>query len=367
MRHTDLLYLLALQKTANIGDILAKKLIQSCGSAEEVFKSKSAHLASIDGVGSARIKKLHDKASMRMAEAELKFIVDHNIDAFSFQDENYPDRLKHCVDGPLLLFSKGKINTNNGRMISIVGTREITPHGTDFCRKLIEDLAPLNPVIVSGFAYGVDIAAHQAALDYGLQTIAVVAHGLNQIYPKPHKRYMKDMLESGGFITEFWSTSEPEKENFVKRNRIVAGMSEATIVVESAEKSGSLITARMASDYNRDVFAVPGRTSDKFSIGCNNLIKSQRAHLLTSAADLIYILNWELPKRDPKPVQKQLFVSLEPDEQIVYDHLTGNGKQLLDVIALECGFPIFKISATLLNMELKGVIRPLPGKMFEAI
>lgn len=367
MRHTDLLYLLALQKTANVGDILAKKLIHACGSAEEVFRSKSSQLAAIDGVGASRIRKLHDKSAMRLAEAELKFINDQSIETISFQDDRYPEKLKHCVDGPILLFAKGRANTNGPRMISIVGTREITSHGSEFCRNLIQDLAPLNPIIVSGFAYGVDIAAHQAALDCGLQTIGVVAHGLNQIYPKPHKKHVAEMLESGALLTEFWSTSEPEKENFVKRNRIVAGMSEATIVIESAEKGGSLITAKMAGDYNRDVFAVPGRTSDKFSRGCNNLIKSQRAHLLTSAADLVYILNWELPKRNLKPVQKQLFIALEPDEEKIYDYLIAVGKQVLDVIALECGFPIFKISSTLLNMELKGVVRPLPGKMFEAI
>lgn len=177
------------------------------------------------------------------------------------------------------------------------------------------------------------------------------------------------MEENGGFLTEFWSTSNPDKENFVKRNRIVAGMSEATIVIESAEKGGSLITANIANDYNRDVFAVPGRTSDKLSQGCNNLIKTQRANLLSSAADIVYILNWELEndKKESKSIQKQLFVSLELEEQKVYDYLLNKGKEQLDIIALECDFPIFRISSILLNMELKGVIRPLPGKLFEAI
>jgi len=189
-------------------------------------------------------------------------------------------------------------------------------------QKLIADLAPLNPIIVSGFAYGVDIVAHKAAIDNNLQTIGVIAHGLNQVYPKVHKKYVAKMEENGGFLTEFWSTSNPEKENFVKRNRIVAGMSEATIVIESAEKGGSLITANLANDYNRDVFAVPGRITDKFSQGCNNLIKTQRANLLTSAADLIYILNWELEHKDKKVIQKQLFVSLDREEQkfmIIYN------------------------------------------------
>ena len=236
----------------------------------------------------------------------------------------------------------------------------------EFCKNLISDLAPLNPVIVSGFAYGVDIVAHQAALENNLQTIGVVAHGLNQIYPKAHKKYVARIEENGGFITEFWSSSNPDKENFVRRNRIVAGISEATIVIESAEKGGSLITANMANEYNRDVFAVPGRTSDRYSQGCNNLIKTQKANLLTSAADLIYILNWDL-ETVAKPIQKQLFIALDDNEQKIYDFLQQTGKELLDTIALECDFPIFKISGILLNMELKGVIRPLPGKLFEAI
>lgn len=192
---------------------------------------------------------------------------------------------------------------------------------------------------------------------------------MNQIYPKTHKKYIAKMEQNGGFLTEFWSTSNPEKENFVRRNRIVAGISEATIVIESAEKGGSLITATMASEYNRDVFAVPGRTTDKLSQGCNDLIKTQRAHLLTSAADLVYILNWEIASqaRDDKAIQKQLFVTLDYEEQKVYDYLQKNGKQLLDIVALDCDFPIYKLSSLLLNMELKGVIRPLPGKLFEAI
>ena len=367
MNTTELFHLLALIKIEGVGDIVAKKLINHCGSAENVFSSKSSQLKSIDGIGDILLKNLKDKTVFEKAEQELKFIEQDKITVLDYQNENYPDRLKHCIDGPILLFASGNLNLENKKIISIVGTREITSYGTNFCKKLIEDLAVFNPIIVSGFAYGVDIVAHQAAMDNNLQTIGVLAHGLNQIYPKTHKKYVAKMEENGGFLTEFWSNSNPEKENFVRRNRIVAGMSEATVVIESAEKGGSLITAMIANDYNRDVFAVPGRTSDKFSQGCNNLIKTQRANLMTSAADLVYILNWELETKANKPVQKQLFVVLETDEQKIYDYLQKNGKQLLDIIALECDFPIFRISSLLLNMELKGVIRPLPGKLFEAI
>jgi len=366
MRHEDLFYVLALLKVEGVGDIVAKKLISHCGDAFSVFKNKVSKLESIDGVGTILLKNLKDKTVFDKAEAELKFIEKNDIRVSFFTDEEYPERMKHCVDGPVLLFSTGNIHLKNRKIISIVGTRQVTPHGAEFCRNLIADLSPLNPIIISGFAYGVDIVAHQAALENNLQTIGVLAHGLNQIYPKVHKKHVAKMEENGGFMTEFWSTSNPDKENFVRRNRIVAGISEATIVIESADKGGSLITANMANGYNRDVFAVPGRTSDKYSLGCNNLIKTQKAQLLTGAADLIYNLNWDLEAK-VKPVQKQLFVTLDENEQKIYDYLQKNGKQLLDIIALECDFPIFKISGMLLNMELKGVMRPLPGKLFEAI
>lgn len=366
MKEQELFNLLALLQVEGVGDIMAKKLINHCGSAEVVFKTKTSQLAGIDGIGSVLLQKLKDKSVFEKAEQELQFIKSNEINVSYFQDENYPDRLKHCIDGPVLLFTSGNIDLKNKKIISIVGTRQITSYGMEFCRKLIEDLAPLDPVIISGFAYGVDIFAHQLAIEHDLQTIGVVAHGLNQIYPKTHKKYVAKIEQNGGFMTEFWSSSNPEKENFVRRNRIVAGMSEATIVIESAERGGSLITANIANDYNRDVFAVPGRTTDKYSQGCNNLIKTQKANVLTSAADLIYILNWDIESKT-KPVQKQLFVTLENDEQKVYDYLLKNGKELMDIIALRCDFPIYKISGMLLNMELKGVIRPLPGKLFEAI
>lgn len=371
MTDQEIYYTLALQKVDGVGDIIAKKLIANCGSAEAVFNTKTSQLAAIDGIGSILLSKLKNKTVFEKAEKELKYIKENSVNCLYFQDENYPDKLKHCVDGPILLFSSGNININQKRIVSIIGTRQITSYGIEFCKKIIADLAPLNPIIVSGFAYGVDIVAHQSAMEHNLQTVAVMAHGLNQIYPKPHKKYVSKMEENGGFMSEFWSDSEPLQQNFVARNRIVAGISEATIVIESAEKGGSLITANMANDYNRDVFAVPGRTTDKYSQGCNNLIKTQKANLLTSAADLVYMLNWDIDitskSSNDKAIQKQMFVTLEENEQKIYDYLLKNGKQLLDIIAIETDFPVFKISSILLNMELKGVIRPLPGKLFEAI
>lgn len=367
MTKDELIAVLRLQNVPNIGDINAKKLIAHCGSPKAVFENKKQQLLKIDGIGLYTINGLHDHEHLELAQAEYEYIQKHDISYDYFMDADYPNLLKHCVDGPMLLFKKGKIDLEERKIISVVGTRNITSYGMAFCEKFIEDIAPLNPIIVSGFAYGVDICIQKAAVKHGLQTIGCLAHGLNQIYPKVHSKYMSDVEKNGGFLTEFWSTSNPDRKNFLRRNRVIAGMAEATIVVESAEKGGSLVTADIANSYNRDVFAVPGRSGDKYSTGCNNLIKQQKAHMLTSAADLVYLLNWELEEKEKKTIQKQLFVELNPEEKKIYSYLQKEGKQILDIIALECKLPIFKVSSTLLNMEMKGVTRPLPGKLFEAI
>ncbi|NNG09398.1 MAG: DNA-protecting protein DprA [Arenibacter sp.] len=367
MSKDEIIAALRLQNVPNIGDITAKKLIGNCGSPAAIFEERTHHLLRIDGIGKHTLKGLKDLEHLEAAQAEYEFFCNREIDLHYFMDASYPTYLKHCVDGPILLFSSGNIDLNNQRIISVVGTRNITSYGSAFCEEFIAELAPLNPVIVSGYAYGVDICVQKAAIKHGLQTIGCLAHGLNQIYPKNHERYVYEVENNGGFFTEFWSTSQPERENFLKRNRIIAGMSEATVVVESADKGGSLVTADIANSYNRDVFAVPGRTQDKYSSGCNNLIKQQKAHMLTSAADLVYMLGWEIEEKTTEPVQKQLFVELSETEKEIYDYLQQGGKQMLDHIALACELPIFKVSSTLLNMEMKGVVRPLPGKLFEAI
>ncbi|GAA4309829.1 DNA-processing protein DprA [Pontixanthobacter gangjinensis] len=366
MNSEDLLYTLALQNIPNLGDTTAKKLIRKFGNARNIFAEKSSNLVKIDGVGQGRIQELKDAKYLRAAENELKFIQDNAIEVYYFQEEQYPEKLKHCLDGPILLFSRGKIDLRRKRMLSIVGTRQVTSHGISFCEDLIEKLAILDPVIVSGFAYGVDITAQKAAVKNGLQTIGCLAHGLNQVYPKSHKKYIREIEENGGFFTDFWSTDNFDRNNFLKRNRIIAGLSEATVVIESAEKGGALVTADIANSYDREVFAVPGRPGDRFSIGCNNLIKTQQAHVLTSVADLAYILNWEIEEKE-KVVQKQLFIELEEDEQKLYNLLKERGKTELDLLALNSNFPTFKTASLLLNMELKGAVRPLPGKLFEVI
>ncbi|MBD3581627.1 DNA-processing protein DprA [Flavobacterium selenitireducens] len=366
MRHTELVSVLALQKVEGVGDVIAKKLMSHFGSAEEIFASDPKKLSEIEGINPRLANRFKDRSVFAKAEAEAKQILQSQTKVTTFLDPEYPERLKHCHDGPLMLFSTGNINLENRMTLSIVGTRKATAYGADFCRRLVADLAVLDPVIISGFAYGIDIIAHQAALDNGLQTIAVLGSGLDQIYPNPHKKYVNAINANGGFMTEFWSGAYPAPENFVRRNRIVAGISQATVIIESAERGGSLITANLANDYNRDVFALPGRITDALSQGCNQLIKTQRAHLLTGAADLLYILNWDL-KPQSQSVQKQLFVSLDASEQRIYDYLVLKKKELLDTIAIENEMPVSKLSALLFSLELKGVVRPLPGKAFEAI
>jgi DNA processing protein len=367
MTTNELIAVLRLQNIPNIGDVTAKKLISHCGSPTAVFSDALKNLLKIDGIGTLTIRGLHDAEHLEAAEKEVQYILDHEIAYTYFKDNEYPRYLKHCIDSPLILFKKGNIDLEERKIISIVGTRNITSYGMAFCEQLIEDLAALDPIVVSGFAYGVDICAQKTALKYGLQTIGCLAHGLNQIYPKVHSKYVHEVEKNGGFMTEFWSTSSPDRENFLKRNRIIAGMSEATVVIESAEKGGSLVTADIANSYDREVFAVPGRAQDKYSSGCNNLIKQQKAHMITSAADLIYLLNWDLEQKETKPIQPQLFVELDDIERTIYTYLQKEGKQILDTIALDCQLPIFKVSSTLLNMEMKGLVRPLPGKLFEAI
>jgi len=368
MQQEELIYLLALQQIKGIGDIIAKKLISYCGSAKAVFNEKKNHLSKIPGVGDVILKKFNESNLLTKATHELEYAKKNNIQVIGFLDANYPEKLVHCADAPIVLFQKGNIQIKQPKIISIVGTRNMTSRGLQFLEKLIEDIKIYNPIIVSGLAYGVDIAAHRLSLKNKLQTIAVLAHGLDRIYPVIHKNTARQMQENGGIMSDFWSKTNPDRENFIKRNRIIAGLSQATIVIESASKGGSLITADIANSYNRDVFAVPGRVTDQFSKGCNNLIKTNRANLLTEVADLAYILNWEKePDNKQKTIQKTLFINLDEKEKKVYNYLLKEGKQQLDTIALNSKMPVQKTVSLLFNLELKGVIKPLPGKIYEAV
>lgn len=357
----ELLALLALKKAPLVGDIMAKKLIRTFGSAQEVFKQPPRAIAAVEGMGDKKVQSIKIPELFERAKKELEFIHRNNLKTHIYYNDDYPERLKYCVDSPIIFFEKGNINLQNPYTLSIVGTRQITSYGSAFLEKFIAELAPLKPIIISGYAYGVDILAHKLAIQHGLQTIAVMAHGLNQTYPRNHEAHNKEVMEHGGFITDFWSTDTFDRKNFLGRNRIIAGLSEATVVIESADKGGSLVTAELANGYNREVFAVPGRVNDKYAAGCNALIKQSKAHMLTTAADIPYILGWQERKT---AVQKQLFVELTDTEKEIYRYLKSNEKEMLDIIALEIKQPVHLVASVLMSMELKGVVKPLPGKMF---
>ncbi len=367
MDNEELFYYLALQSVDGIGPINAKKLVDHFGGVKHIFQEKQHKLKKIKGLGSSLFQRLKRREIFEKAEREMRFLEKQQLNAISFTDQNYPLKLKHCPDAPLVLFQKGKFNINNRKVISIVGTRLMTPYGSQFLKEFVKGIKHYDPIIVSGLAYGIDICAHQEALRNGICTVGVLAHGLDRIYPKSHAGIARKMLENGGLYTEFWSGTSPERENFVKRNRIIAGISEATLVVESANKGGSLITAQLASSYHRDVLAVPGRTTDKFSQGCNMLIKSNRAAMITSVKDLEYALGWTSDSQAPRQVQKKLFVELDDLEKQVYNLLENSEKKLLDQLALESGFSVQKTLMLLLQLELKGMVLSHSGKRYQAV
>ena len=359
----NLKYKIAISLIPHIGDMRAKRLISYCGSAEAVFSEKKAGLEKIPGIGEANAKAVLTQKVFERVDEEIKFIEKNKITPLFYLDKEYPKRLTHCEDSPVMLYFKGKANLNSEKVISIIGTREATDYGKQICEKLIADLAPYNPIIVSGLAYGIDICAHKAAMDNNLTTVCGLGHGLDKIYPAVHRTYAEKMLENGGWLSDFTSGTIPDRENFPRRNRIVAGMSDAPSVVESNVGGGSLITADIANSYNRDVFAFPGRVNDECSVGCNNLIKQNKAALIQSAADIIYIMGWE-QKLKNAPIQKQLFVELKPEEEILVNLLKEKESVNVDDICLFAKMPMSKVSSLLLTLEFSGIVKSLPGKRY---
>ena len=366
MHPTALTYALSLQRSSYIGPINARKLITHCGSAEQVLKSSKSTLSKIPGIGDRAIRSIHYRENMIAAERELRFMQDHNIKGIYFESASYPNNLRQCIDAPIVLFQKGNIEWNQKRIVSIVGTRNPSSYGIEQCEKLICDLKEFNPVIVSGFAYGIDICAQQIALENKLETVGCLAHNLRDTYPKSHINYRDAIEKGGGFISEFWSDSIFLKSNFVQRNRIIAGISEATVVIESPLRGGSLITANFAFDYQREVFAIPGRNNDVSSQGCNSFIKGQKAHLLTSVQDLAENLNW-LKEPIIEQQSQQIKVMLEGEELEVYNFLAACGRSSIDMIAMGSNLTLSKVAGILIKLELKQLIRPLAGKEFELI
>lgn len=350
-----------------VGDVLARQLISYCGSVEAIFKEKKRALEKIPEIGPKTAAAISSFKAFDRAEKELLFAQKHGIKMYFYLDEDYPARLKNCHDAPILLYFKGTADMNQQRMVAIVGTRNATEYGKDFTNKLVEGLAQMKATVVSGLAYGIDITAHKACLAADVPTIGVMAHGLDRIYPQVHNQVARKMVVNGGLITEHISGADPDKENFPKRNRIIAGLCDAVIVVEAAKKGGALITADIANSYNRDVFALPGRINDSFSEGCNMLIKSNRAALIQSVADIKYIMGWDDEKNAGKTVQKQLFVELSPDEKIIFDYISSNANSQIDSIVIHSGMQPSKVASLLLNLEFAGVVRCLPGKVFQVI
>ncbi|MDR0714047.1 MAG: DNA-processing protein DprA [Bacteroidales bacterium] len=369
----DLIYKIGIGLIPGIGDIIAKKLIAYCGGAEAVFREKKGALMKIPGIGKGLAQAISLQDVLKKAEKEIDFIHRHKISYAYYLDDNYPRRLTNCPDSPVIFFYKGAVDFNHPKIASIVGTRQATPHGKDLCNRLVDDLCRRNhhPVIVSGLAYGIDICAHRAALRNHLPTIAVLGHGMSQIYPAAHAETAREIVREGGaLLTEFLSDSPIDRNNFIRRNRLIAGLSDFTAVVESGQKGGALVTADIANSYNRDVFAFPGRLSDTYSAGCNWLIKTHRAALLQSVEDIEYLMNWDREVAGGKtaaPVQPEIFPPLSPQEENVLKRLREIKESSIDELCFSLKMPVSEVSIILLNLELAGSVRSLPGKLYQAV
>ncbi len=355
---------IALKMVPLVGNIIARNLVSYCGSAIGVFREKRARLLKIPGVGESIADKILSFKNFEKAAEELEFIKRHKIDTYFYAEENYPRRLKLLSDAPFIFYYRGSANLDHEKIIGIVGTRQATEYGRNFCNKLIEALVPFNVLVMSGLAYGIDIAAHKAALKNNLPTIGVLAHGLDKIYPSVHKHIAAKMILQGGVLSEYTSDTNPDRENFPERNRIVAGMSDAIIVVEAALKGGALITAEYANSYNKDVFALAGRNSDEFSAGCNKLIKSHKASLIENADDLIYMMGWEQTKGPKIRKQPLLLLNLSPLETLIIDRITERDKMHIDELTQSLSLPNSELALVLLNLEFNGIIKSLPGNFY---
>ena len=356
---------IALGLIPRIGDINARKLVAHFGSVEAVFHESYRTLTRIPGIGPGLARYISDRSYLDAAEKEAEYVSKHNIKTYFYLDSDYPFRLRQCEDSPVVFFFKGKCDLDSAKILSVVGTRSATPRGRELCDKIIGSLAEGHPelVIVSGLAYGIDIAAHKAALAFNLTNVGVLANGLKTIYPSIHKSTADAMLNNGGLVTDFLSDALPERNNFIKRNRIIAGISDATLVVESGIKGGALITADIAASYNRDVLAVPGRPDDQWSSGCNTLIKSNKAGLVESSVDIEFFLDWK-PEKSKIPVQKALFSEMTDQEKQIFDLLAKESELTIDAICRSLELPVYKLSPLLLQMEFKGLVKFYPGNLY---
>ncbi len=363
----DLLsYQIALTLIPGVGDVNGKKLVSYCGGAEAVFNESRAALLKIPGIGQSTVSSILGQQVLQRAEKEVEYIIRNDLQALFYTDPEYPRRLLNCEDGPLMLYYKGTASLNDTRMVAFVGTRRATGYGLECCEELVRGLKAKGVVVVSGLAYGIDGCAHRKAIEYEIDTIGVMAHGHDRIYPFQHHQLALNMLEKGGLLTEFPSGTNPDRENFPKRNRIVAGMCDAVVVVESGLKGGAMITAGLANSYNRDVFAVPGRTNDDYSKGCNMLIKSNRAVLAESVADIAYVMGWE-DRKTPAKSQRNLFFVMTDDEKKLMELLNPKEAISMDQLIVKANMTASKVASALLNLEFEGLVRSLPGKLYKTI
>jgi len=365
--NNTLLYELALCKIPHVGPVIAKALMSYCGSAEAVFTSSKNHLIKIPNIGAKTAEHILKANPEKLARQELSFIEKNDIKVIRYLDPEYPQRLLQNEYSPLILFAKGEVNLNTARNVAIIGTRKPTDYGRQLTKELVADLHSYNVNIISGLAYGIDTAAHQAAVKNEIQTVGVLGHGLDRLYPSQNKSLAMEMIKNGGLITEFPSTTKPDAVNFPMRNRIIAALADAIVVVESGWKGGSVITANFANQYHKDVFAFPGKITDRASEGCNNLIKQHKASLIQSAKDIAYIMRWEPESDIQKVKQTSLFLDLNPEEKNIVDHLRNSNGSHLDDLHISLSIPLGKLAGLLLTLECAGVIRSMPGKRYECV
>jgi DNA processing protein len=369
MSDQDLLYAIGITLVKGIGPVTARQIIETLGDVSLLFKEKKLLLERIPGISRKIIAETKRAEILRRAEEEIIFIRKKKIIPLYIKEEIYPQRLKDCVDAPVMLYLRGNVALNAGKVISFVGTRNASSYGKEITAKLIQGISKAYPetIIISGLAYGIDICSHKAALHENLPTVGVLAHGLDRIYPPAHRNIAVEMIENGGLLTDYISRTNPDRQNFVKRNRIVAGISDCTIVVESAEKGGALITANIADSYHRDIFAVPGKATDIYSQGCNALIKSKRAALITDSEDVFREMCWKNDNKPSTSVQRSFFVDLNPEEQRIVDLLIQKDSLQLNVLCIELNLPVSRLASLLFEMEMKGVVRCLPGGMYRLV
>jgi DNA processing protein len=360
-------YKIGLSLIPGIGDINARRLVAYTGGIEAVFKENKKNLIKIPGIGEVLAESILNQKILDKAEKEIEFLNRYEIKHKFYLEDDYPARLKNCEDSPIMFYYMGDVDYNQQKVISIVGTRNASDYGKDCCNKLIDELSNRNHqvLIVSGLAYGIDICAHRAAQRNAMETVAVLGHGLGTLYPAVHKATAAEICKHGALVSDFVSDTLPDRNTFVKRNRIIAGLADVTIVVESGIKGGALITADIACSYNRDVMAFPGRVDDMYSRGCNWLIRSNKAALIEGVEDLEYLLGWDVNTKNTEGKPTELFVELSDEDKKIADILREHGELTVDLLSLHANMPVSMVSAHLLTIELTGMIRSLPGKVYK--